>query len=135
MSEVWAAAAVSVVGGVIAGKGAEKKDKADKAFEQEMTAEGSRLSAQRSGYDRALEDFYQQKDRARKQRGLDQFRQFSTMSEFAPNYDANSEPRVVEGEAPDYNAFAPEVTEEEKQQQSGGGRSIGKKLLDPLGLF
>lgn len=135
MSEVWAAAAVSVVGSVVAGKAAEKKDKSDKAHDQAMTAEESRLAAQRTGYDRALEDFYQQKDRARKQRGLDQFRQFSTMGEFAPNYNATTEPRVVEGDAPDYNVFAPTVPEEPAQPQGRRGRSTMDRILDPLGIF
>lgn len=137
MAEVWGAAAI-VVGGVIAGKAAEKKDKSDKKFQEAMTKEESSLAAQRSGYERALEDYYSQKQRARTQRGLDQFRQFSTMGEVSPYYNTDSEQRIVEGEAPDYNTFDPDYDPNatpEQQAAKKKGKSIHKKLADPLGLF
>lgn len=107
MSEVWAAAAITVVGGVVAGKGAEKKDKSDKAHQAAMTKEESALSAQRTSHQMALEDFYSQKERARKQRGLDQYRQFSTMQQISPNYNPAAETRIAEPTMPNYNEFNP----------------------------
>lgn len=140
MGEVWGAAAVAIVGGVIAGKGQEKKDKSDKAHAEAMTKEESALSAQRTGYERALEDYYSQKQRARTQRGLDQFRQFSTVGEFSPNYSTDSEQRVVEGEAPNYNTFDPDYDPNAPLEPNPGvngkkKKNIHKKIADPLGLF
>ena len=137
MSEIWAAAAVSVAGSVIAGKAEEKKDKSDKAHDAAMTKEESALAAQRTGYSMALEDFYEQRNRARKQRGLDQYRQFSTMREFAPNYNPNQEVRIEPGEAPQYSDFVDPnaIPQQQQQQQGGGGRSTMDRILDPLGLF
>lgn len=105
MAEVWAAAAITVVGGVMAGKAAEEKDKGDKAFQKAMTKEESALAAQRSGYEMALGDFYTQKERKRKERGLDQYRQFSTMQTVAPGYDSSQEARIELGVAPQYGDF------------------------------
>lgn len=146
MAEVWAAAAISVVGGVMAGKAAEKKDKSDKAHQEAMTKEESALAAQRTGYERALEDFYTQKERARKQRGLDQFRQFNSMSRVSPGYDINSEVRINEGEAPNYNTFDPDYNPNATEVDPATGQKNSKSLLDkrkdlhkkardPLGLF
>jgi hypothetical protein len=138
MGEVWIAAVVTVGGGVIAGMGAEKKDKQDKAHQEAMTKEESRLAAQREGYSAALENFYTQKDRYERQRGLDQFRQFSTVGSFMPGY-TDDAARVASPTAPDYNDFAPaEVVEQNTGKKGGGGKSLSdihKKVRDPLGLF
>lgn len=141
MSELWVAGVVTVAGSYIAGKGAEKKDKSDKAHEAAMTEEESKLSAQRTGYESALEEWYTQRERARTQRGLDQFRQFSTMKDFAPQYDPTTEARIVPGDAPDYNTFDPDYDPNatpEQQAAKKKGKSLSdihKKLRDPLGLF
>lgn len=124
MSEIWVAAAVTVVGGAVAGKAAEKKDKGDKAHQAAMTEEESKLSAQRTGYESALEEFYTQRERQRKQRGLDQFRQFSTMGEFAPNYNIDTEARIDPGKAPNYNTFDPDY---DPNQSSEIDPATGKK--------
>lgn len=141
MSEVWAAAAVAVVGGAISGRAAEKKAKSDQKNQEAMTAEESKLAAQRTAHERALEDFYTQRDRAKKQRGLDQFRQFSTMGEFAPEYDASGEPRIADPVMPKYSDFD-ETPPEEEGGKKGGGKNIlskrvelHKKARDPFGLF
>lgn len=142
MAEIWAAAAVTVVGGVIAGKAAEKKDKGDKQHQEAMTKEESALAAQRTGYERALDDFYTQKERAGRQRGLDQYRQFSTVGEFAPEYDASGEPRIANPVMPNYNDFDPTPPEEKEDGKKGGSKSIfskrndlHKKARDPFGIF
>lgn len=126
MSELWVAGIVTVAGSYIAGKGQEKKDKADKAHQEAMTKEESALAAQRTGYEMALEEWYTQRERARTQRGLDQFRQFSTMRDFAPQYDETTESRIVPGDAPNYNDFDPTPPEE---AAAGGGKK-GSSLLD-----
>lgn len=123
MAEIWAMAAVTVVGGVMAGKAAEKKSKADQKFQEGMTKEESKLAAQRSGYDMALEDFYNQKNRFEKQRGLDQFRQFSTMGTFAPGAQDTSG-RIAAPVMPKYSEFS----EDEEIDPATGKKK--KSLID-----
>lgn len=110
MGEVWIAAVVTVGGGIISGMGAEKKDKADKKFqsaeEKENDLREGRLGAQATGYEMALEDFYNQKDRFEKQRGLDQFRQFSTVGNYNPAAADDSATRLAAPVTPQYNQFA-----------------------------
>lgn len=105
MGEVWVAAAVTVVGSVASGVAAEKKDKSDKKHQQAMNREESAMAAQRTSHEMALEDFYTQKNRAGKQRGLAQYKQFSTMGEVSPGYDPNTEVAIDPGKAPQYGDF------------------------------
>lgn len=140
MAELWVAAAVTVVGGAVAGYGAQKKAeaerKANREDNKEMTEREAKLSAQASGYERALEDYYTQKSRFDQQRGLDQYRKFSTMGQFAPGID-DTGGRVVMPEAPDYNNYAVKDVQEEAAQGGGkGGKSFIKKAMgdhDPIG--
>lgn len=134
MGEIWVAAAATVVGGVVAGKAAEKKDKGDKAHDAAMSADESKYSAQRLGHEKALEDFYSQKERGRRQRGLAQFKQFSTMGEFAPAYDVDAEPQIAEPVMPNYNDFDPDK-DNPAPNPGVNGKKKKKSILDPLGLF
>ena len=85
----WAAV-VTVGGSILSGIGASKKDKKNKAF----ASSEARLSDERQAkYEAILSQFnkesdwyYNQLSRKNKQRGLDQFRQFSTVNQFAPNF-------------------------------------------------
>lgn len=132
MAEIWVAAAVTVGGAVVSGIAAEKKDKSDKKYSKEMTEEDYRRTAQQSGYEAALENFYNERARYEKQRGLDQYRQFSTMKNYAPNVDDQSG-RVASPVMPQYNDFAP--TTPTPQTTANGGKD-GKGILskvDPLG--
>ena len=135
MAEIWVAAAVTVGGAVISGMGQEKKDKSDKKFSKEQSEQEARQTAQQTGYEAALQDFYNEKGRYEKQRGLDQYRQFSTMQNFAPGVDDQAG-RVVMPTAVDYNNYAPTVpTAPAQAGGGGGGRSLTDKLIDPLGIF
>lgn len=131
MSEVWVAAAVGVAGSVASGMAAEKKDKSDKAHDAAMTKDESRYAAQRTSHEMALEDFYTQKERAKKQRGLDQYRQFSTMQESNPNYNPATEPRIEDPTMPKYADF----DETPKDIPNKQTKKRSKSFLDPLGLF
>jgi hypothetical protein len=138
MAEIWGAAIV-VAGGIASGMAAEKKAKADrkanKEDSKEMTEREAKLNAQQTGYESALERYYTQKDRFDKQRGLDQFRQFSTMGTFAPGM-SDSAGRIADpGAAPDYNAFKPaEVVPTPAAGGGGskGGGGIGDILMKPI---
>ena len=137
MSEVWIAAAVGVAGSAVSGIAAEKKDKKDKAHQAAMTKEESALAAQRTGHEMALSDFYEQKNRARKQRGLAQYKQFSTMQQDSPGYNPGTEVVIQEGTRPMYADFNEAPVVESQNQNGGGGKKksgLGK-IIDPLGLF
>lgn len=132
MSEIWAAAAVTVVGGYIAGQGEEKKNEDSQEHDRQMTREGARWNAELSSFEAEQADYYSQLQRQRKSRGLDNFRQFSSTKSFAPQYAQTSE-GVVLPEKP--NA---EERFKEPEQQAGearSGRSTMSKIIDPLGIF
>jgi hypothetical protein len=139
MAEIWGAA-IMVVGAVASSQAAKKKAaaerKANKEDSSEMTVEGARINAQTTGYEAALEDYYNQKNRYEQQRGLDQFRQFSSMGDFAPGVE-DSGGRVVMPTAPDYNSFEPtnpDETETANDQQKKKKKLTGL-LAHDLGLF
>lgn len=130
MSEIWVAGAVTLVGGVVSGMGQEKKDKANQAHDKAMTKESAKWNAALSQFDAEQADYYNQLNRQRKQRGLDNFRSFSTVGNFAPNYTQTST-GVELPKKPNY-----EDTFGAEEQGSGGSKGGGmSRLLDPLKLF
>lgn len=132
MAEIWVAAAVTVGGGIIAGIGQEKKDKNDKKYNSAEREANARDTAQQTGYEAALENFYNERARYEKQRGLDQYRQFSTMQNYAPNVNDQGG-RVAAPAMPQYNEFAPTAaTTTTTANPSKGGKSFLEKI-DPLG--
>lgn len=117
MGEIWAAA-VAIGGAAISAYGDQKaKEKAAKDS-RAMTKEDRDHDIKMTGYNRALEDYYTQKDRVNKQRGLDQFRQFSTLQQYAPEY--------VEGGNRMADPVMPKYADQEGLPQeiksSGGGK-------------
>lgn len=134
MGEVWVAAAATVVGAGISAYSANKKAKQEREDNKAMTEEDYRRTAQEVGYEAALENFYKQDERYEKQRGLDEFRKFSTVNNFSPGYtDAAS--RVSKPVAPDYNSFAPVIPGEEEIIGPDGKKTKKSTLekIDPLG--
>lgn len=127
MGEIWGSA-IAVGGSLISGYAASKKDKQDKKDARAMTREEAELEAQLSGYDAALENFYTEKQRFQKQRGLDEFRKFSTMGNWAPGYTDNAA-RIADPTMPNYNDFAVEQPESEGGG-GGGGSSLLSKRID-----
>jgi len=91
---LWASAAISagakLLGGFLGGKSAEKKAKAEAKFkateDRALMADEAKYGAINQLFGAQLEDYYGQLQRQRKQRGLDQFRSFNTMSNYAPGY-------------------------------------------------
>jgi len=126
MSEVWIAAVVGVAGSALSGMGQEKKDKADRKAQRELTQESARYEALLSAFENEQNYYYDQLNRANKQRGLEQFRQFSTLRQFAPEYTQTS-PGVVVPSKPAIPNFAPEPKAE---GSGGGGKSIIDKRVD-----
>lgn len=146
MGEVWVAAAVTVGGAVVSGVAAEKKAKQDRenanTDRKAATREEALYSGVLSSFEREQDDYYNQLERQRKQRGLDTFRQFSTTNQFAPKMvsgDTNivlpSKPNVADNI--DAGVRRDEELQAANQQNNGGkkGDSLFKKVHDPLGLF
>lgn len=75
--------------------GAKKKAKQDAKNEKEKIMLESSESRRNSQFDAETAYYYKQLERAGKQRGLEQFRQFSTVKNFAPNYQDTSKPIEV----------------------------------------
>lgn len=132
MGEIWGAA-IAVGGSMLAAKGKKKEKEADQAYDREMTEEGARNQARLAGFEAELGDYYNQLNRQRKQRGLDNIRQFSQLGRIAPEYQQVSQP-IGNLSKPDPESVLPKAAEEVPAQASKK-KSIHKKLLDPLGLF
>ena len=148
MGEVWVSAVAGVAGSAISGYGQQKKAKEDRKNANEdrkaATREEALYSGVLSSFERELDDYYNQLNRQRKQRGLDTFRQFSTLNQFAPNYTPAAQQEIVVPDKPNIatNLDAAIRLDEANQQmgqsagpQHKGGSSTMKKIIDPLGLF
>lgn len=94
-----AGAAVTVIGGAMSDKSAKKQSAKDREEGRLGMHEEHRLGMQRAVFDEQLEYHKIQKERAQRQRGLDEFRKFSTLQQFAPEYQDTAE-RVVVPQAP-----------------------------------
>jgi len=88
--EGWAGAVAMIGGAVVSGVAASKKSKSDQKF---ASSEARASDERQAKYEAILGQFnkesdwyYSQLARKNKQRGLDQFRQFSTVNQFAPNF-------------------------------------------------
>lgn len=77
-------AGISAVGGAMKGradaKAAAKKGDKDFLRQQALSDQEFEQGKQSSAFDAAQTDYYSQLNRQRKQRGLDQFRQFNTIA-------------------------------------------------------
>ena len=152
MSEVWIAATITVGGAAISGYGQQKKAEEDRKNANEDRKAATREEALYGGvlsqFEREQDDYYNQLNRQRKQRGLDTFKQFNTLREYNPNYmPAANEAIVVPNQPNIANSLDAAIRQDEAnqlaaQQQATGtapqkrsGGSTVKKIVDPLGLF
>jgi len=95
----WIAAGITVGGALLSGIGASKQQKSSQKFQ----ASEARLSDERQAKYQAIlgqvskdtDYYYNQLNRKNKQRGLDQFRQFSTLNQYAPNFVGGNNQIVV----------------------------------------
>src|SRR5690606_18409688 len=63
-----------------------KMNKDNQAFSAEQAKLENQYAKEQSKFDAELQDYYTQKNRASRQRGLDEFRKFNTLQDFAPGY-------------------------------------------------
>lgn len=152
MGEVWVAAVATVAAGAISGYGQQKKAKEDRKNANEDRRAATREEALYGGvlsqFEREQDDYYNQLERQRKQRGLDTFKQFSTLREYNPNYMPSPNEQITLPDRPNMaNSLDAAIRQDEANQlaaqqqatgtapQKRGGGSIVKKLVDPLGIF
>ena len=121
----WAAVAAAG-GALISGIAASKKAKSDRAAAKEdakeLTEEGTRFNAILSQFNAEQDYYYEQLQRKNKQRGLDQFRQFSTVNQFAPNFIGGNN-TIALPEKPDINKLITANTPAPAATNSSGGGS------------
>lgn len=87
-------AAVTAVAGYASSKAKSKADAKLAGQSGAMTEQESKLAMQRSAFDNYDDYRYRQLDKQERQRGMDEFRKFNTVQDFAPGY-VNTAPRVV----------------------------------------
>ena len=111
---MWAQVAsmgLQVLGGILGGKSAEKKAKAEAKFkateDRALMGDQAKYGAIDALFKSKLEDYNTQLQRQRKQRGLDQFRSFNTVNNFAKGYADND--GIVLPSAPDMNTYNADI--------------------------
>lgn len=107
MAEIWGAAIAAggaILGGIAASKKAKQEREAAREDAKEMTENDARFGAILSQFNAEQDYYYQQLQRKSKQRGLDQFRQFSTVNQFAPNFVGGNNTIALPNK-PDINAL------------------------------
>lgn len=102
-------AAVSVIGGVMSDKKEAKQNKANREFSAEQAKLENQYAKEQSKFDAELADHYTQKARAGRQRGLDEFRKFNTLQDFAPQYQDTSQ-RIQVPNMPSTTGATPKTT-------------------------
>lgn len=107
----WIAAGASILSSLGAGGAAKKAAKTDLKNKKILNEQEGGISRQNSQFNMELEYYYKQLDKKDKMRGLDEFRKFSTVKNFSPNY-ANTTAAPVLPTAPQATAgaYAPKIT-------------------------
>lgn len=101
---MWIAASGGVLKSLGAAGGAKKKDARDFKNEQRLNEQKGVISRQNSQFDAEQDYYYKQLQRQEAMRGLDEFRKFSTVSQFAPQYQNTNPNPVLPAERPVFNA-------------------------------
>jgi hypothetical protein len=83
---MWAQVGGAFLQGLVGGSSQKKAEKRRFKFDWRLQEGAGRISRQNTAYEYELQDYYKQKDRGEKRRGLDEYRKFSTVQQFAPGY-------------------------------------------------
>ena len=125
MAEIWGAA-IAAVGAIAGGVAASKKAKEDR---KAGTKDEALYSGILSQFEAEQEDHYNQKNRQRKERGLDQFRAYNTVGAFNPNrIEVPNKPSIV-------NTLEQSIVEQEQAARNKSGGGIFTKLDDAENKF
>lgn len=121
---------VTAIGAALSFIGSSQEKKADRKENRAMTREEALLQRQNTQFESELDYYYKQLERKEKMRGLDQFKFFSTVDNYAPDFvDTNPGPQVPE--MPQFNKgiyAIPKVVKKKKK------RSLFDKITDPLNI-
>ena len=141
MAEIWGAA-IAVGGAVISGYAKSKQEKAARknanSDAKAANKDEAKWSSLVSAFEKEQDYRYDQLARQNKQRGLDEFRKFNTVNQFAPEYSQTYQGIQVP-ESKTMSDLEAEYNKDEainNPQGSNGGKSGGKHILDkinPLG--
>jgi hypothetical protein len=105
MAEIWGAA-IAAGGAFLSARGRKGEKEADQEHDARMSREDARNRAGLALFEGELADYYSQLNRQRKQRGLDNIRQFSQLSRIAPEY-AQVSQGIVVPDKPSIDAILP----------------------------
>lgn len=141
MAEIWGAA-IAVGGAALSGAAKSKQAKQDRKNAKEdakiANEDEAKWGSLMSQFDKEQDYRYEQMSRKNKQRGLDEFRKFSTVSTFAPEYQQTQtgvevpEARTMSDLNKEYSAS--EATNTGNPDTYGGKRKKSTwEEIDPLG--
>jgi hypothetical protein len=120
---MWAAA----IGAALSYVGGEKSKKDARRDNQATNAAEAMYNRQQSEFDAEQNYYYQQLEKQSKMRGLDEFRKFSTVQNYMPDYH-NDNPGPVLPEKPEFNEGKYAPPPEKKKEKF----SWTKKLTQPF---
>lgn len=100
---MWVAAAGSILGSLGSSGAAKKQAKTDFKNTQKLNEQEGVISRQNSQFDAEQQYYYKQLQRQEAARGLDEFRKFSTVKQFAPEYVNTNPTPILPAEKPVYN--------------------------------
>jgi hypothetical protein len=83
---MWIQAGGSLLSGLAAGNSAKKQQKQQFKYDWKLQEGAGRIARTNTKFEYELQNYYKQLERKEKMRGLAEFRKFSTVSQFAPNY-------------------------------------------------
>lgn len=134
MAEIWGAA-IAVGGAVISASAKAKQDDKnaarDSANARAATRDEAKYSSILSQFENEQAYYYNQLNRQNKQRGLAEFRKFSNLASYAPNY-TQTQTGVILPDKPDATKILEGIPDD--QQQAKAKRSLMDKLGNPLGF-
>lgn len=106
---MWIQAAGAVLGGIASGGAKKKAVEQDFKNTSKLNEQEGVIGRQNTQFAAELEQYYKQLEKTEKLRGLDEFRKFSTVSQFAPNYSNTNPNPVTPVVMPQYNSgtYAP----------------------------
>lgn len=91
----WITAGATVLSSLGGASSAKKKAKQDYKNQKKLTTLEAKLQRQNSQFAAEQDYYYKQLERKGKMRGLDEFRKFSTVKNFAPTYSNDNTGPVV----------------------------------------
>lgn len=134
MAETWGAAmawsaAITVGGAVLGGVAKQKEAKQAAANQKAAARDEAKYSGILSQFEKEQDEYYRQLGRQEKQRGLDEFKKFNSIGQFAPGYVGTNDRIVVPDKPSIESMLSPPASAEKK------GSSILGKLVDPAKLL